>query len=61
MEIWKITYEYTDRAFMLVEAENPDEAASRLAEQFSKAGVAYKILGISLLQETSPEEKKVLN
>lgn len=61
MNIYKITYEYQDKAYMLVEAENPDEAASRLAEQFSKAGVAYKILGISLLQETSPEEKKVLN
>lgn len=61
MNIYKISYEYQDQAYMLVEAENPDKAAERLAEQFSKAGVAYKILGISLLQETSPEEKKVLN
>lgn len=61
MNIYKITYDYEvrDTAYILVEADTPDDAADRLDKQFKQAGIQYYINNIVLLQETevAPEIK----
>lgn len=59
--IYKVTYEFTDTAFMLVESTSPDEAAERLAKQLQSTGIVFEIKSINLLQEVPTKAEGYMN
>lgn len=51
LSIYKVQYDYTDEAFMLVEADTPEEAVERLGRQLSGADIKFTVKGITILNE----------